>query len=148
MTKSLEHKIATVEERVARLKSVFKELDRLEDYLSAPDRKDIAERNLQVAIEACLDIGKIIIAEEGFREPGDSKGIFVVLSEEGIVSSESLSFLIPMAGMRNVLVHGYDKVDDSLIYGIIKKRLKDFHQVLTEIRKSEELRLKPTGTPG
>jgi uncharacterized protein YutE (UPF0331/DUF86 family) len=40
----------------------------------------------------------------------------------------------PMAGTRNILVHGYDKVDDGLIYGILKGHLDDFDIFLTEIR--------------
>ena len=39
-----------------------------------------------------------------------------------------------MAGTRNILVHGYDKVDDSLVYGILKRHLDDFDIFLTEIR--------------
>lgn len=38
-----------------------------------------------------------------------------------------------MAGTRNVLVHGYDKVDDTIIFGILKKHLGDFKRFLTEI---------------
>ena len=34
--------------------------------------------------------------------------------------------MVPMAGTRNILVHGYDKVNDSLIYGILKRHLDDF----------------------
>jgi uncharacterized protein YutE (UPF0331/DUF86 family) len=33
-----------------------------------------------VAIEACLDIGKIIISLEGLEEPKDNKAVFAVLS--------------------------------------------------------------------
>ncbi len=29
--------------------------------------------------------------------------------------------MAPVAGTRNILVHGYDKIDDSLIYGILKR---------------------------
>jgi uncharacterized protein YutE (UPF0331/DUF86 family) len=42
--------------------------------------------------------------------------------------------MIPMAGTRNILVHGYDKVDDSLIYGILKRHIDDFKVFLKEIR--------------
>lgn len=95
---------------------------------------DIAERNIQVAIEACLDIGKIIIANQGLAEPEDNKGIFSVLAEAGIITKESLSFLTPMAGTRNILVHGYDRIDDALIYGIIKKHLINFEDFLNQVR--------------
>jgi len=136
LEKSLERKIKSVEERLERLKALSKSLSSLEDYQTSKDTKDIAERNIQVAIETCLDIGKIIISREGLNEPKDNKGIFVVLSEAGYLTSENLSFMVPMAGTRNILVHGYDKVDDSLVYGILKRHIGDFYLFLKQIKNN------------
>jgi uncharacterized protein YutE (UPF0331/DUF86 family) len=136
MTKSIERKIKKVEERLQRLKMLEGALSSFTDYQKSLDAKDIAERNLQVAIETCLDIGKIIISIERLNEPKDNKGIFVVLSESGYLSEESISFMLPMAGTRNILVHGYDKIDDSLIYGILKRHLFDFTAFLNEIKNN------------
>jgi len=41
--------------------------------------------------------------------------------------------MVPMAGTRNILVHGYDKVDDGLVFGILKRRLPDFRLFINEI---------------
>ena len=41
-----------------------------------------------------------------------------------------------MAGTMNVLVHGYDKVEDSVIYGVIKRHLDDFGVFLKEIKEN------------
>ncbi len=106
------------------------------EYQSSPDYKDIAERNIQVAIESCLDIAKIVISSKELPEPKDNKGVFAVLAEAGILSDKSLKFLVPMAGTRNVLVLGYDKVEDSVIYGVIKQHLKDFAVFLKEINEN------------
>jgi uncharacterized protein YutE (UPF0331/DUF86 family) len=57
-----------------------------------------------------------------------------VLAEAGILRDASLKFLVPMAGTRNVLVHGYDKVEDSVIYGVLKRHLGDFGVFLKEIK--------------
>ena len=137
MMKSIEKKIMTVEARVLKLKSMSKNINSFEEYLSSQDNIDIAERNIHVAIEACMDIGKIIIANKNLKEPADNKGIFTVLAEAGLINKKSLGFLIPMAGTRNILVHGYDRVDSALIYGIIKKHLQDFNEFLRQV--SEEV---------
>jgi len=134
MKKSIERKIKSIEERLHRLKTLENTLSSFPDYQKSIDAKDIAERNLQVAIETCLDIGKIVISTEGLNEPKDNKGIFVILSEAGYLSKKSISFMAPMAGTRNILVHGYDKIDDSLIYGILKRHLDDFAIFLKEIK--------------
>ena len=126
----------------------MKRLEQLSDTLSSfnkyqvsTDVKDIAERNIQVAIEGCLDIAKIVISSKELPEPKDNKGVFTVLAEAGILSDASLKFLVPMAGTRNVLVHGYDKVEDSVIYGVLKRHLDDFAVFLKEIKENH---LNPT----
>ena len=127
----IEAKIAVVQERVRRL-SRFSGMS-FESYLKDLTTKDAIERNIEVAIQACIDIAKMIIKKEGLREPEDNKGVFVVLAENGLISEESLRFLIPMAGTRNVLVHGYDKIDDTIVFGVLKKHLNDFYRFLKEI---------------
>jgi len=134
--KTIERKMKALGERLERLEQLCKEFSSFNEYQASLDAKDIAERNLQVAIEACLDIGKIIISAKKLNEPKDNKGIFVVLAEGGIISHKSLDFLLPMAGARNILVHGYDKVDDGLIYGVIKSHLDDFAKFLREIKEN------------
>jgi uncharacterized protein YutE (UPF0331/DUF86 family) len=134
--KSIDKKIKSVQERVQRLKSLSEGISSFDTYQSSTDLKDLTERNLQLAIEACLDIGKIIIATEGLEEPKDNKGVFAVLAEAGILDKQLLTFLIPMAGARNILVHGYDKIDDSLIYGVLKRHTDDFSMFLKEISRN------------
>ncbi len=128
-------KMEVVEDRVRRLSLYGRELP-FDAYLSDTKTKDAVERNLQVALQACIDIGKMIVRAEGFRQPEDNKGVFVVLAENGIISDASLAFLLPMAGTRNVLVHGYDKVDDATIYGVIQKRLPDLERFLVEVKEN------------
>jgi uncharacterized protein YutE (UPF0331/DUF86 family) len=134
--KTIEKKIKAVQDRVKRLEQLSDTLSSFDKYQASPDVKDIAERNIQVAIEGCLDIAKIVISSKELPEPKDNKGVFTVLAEAGILSDASLKFLIPMAGTRNVLVHGYDKAEDSVIYGVLKRHLDDFAAFLKEIKEN------------
>ena len=134
--KSIEKKFGILKERLGKLKTLSKNIKSFEQYISSTDSKDIAERNVQVAIETCLDISKIIISALELHEPKDNKGVFTVLAEANILSENSLKFLIPMAGTRNILVHGYDKVEDNIIYGVLKRHLGDFDLFLKEIQKN------------
>lgn len=84
------------------------------------------ERLLPTAIEACLDIGKRIIAQERFRFPQDNQDVFSILGEEGIIPQTLCARLQDMARFRNLLVHEYAKIDNAIVYGILKKRLGDF----------------------
>jgi len=134
--KTIERKIKAVQDRVKRLERLAEDINSFGEYQTSPDFKDIAERNIQVAIEGCLDIAKIVISSKGLAEPKDNKGLFTVLAEAGILSDASFKFLVPMAGTRNVLVHGYDKVEDSVVYGVIKRHLDDFGVFLKEIKEN------------
>lgn len=83
------------------------------------------ERTLHLAVEACLDIGQHIIAQEGFRTPKDNKDVFQILAEEGIVPETLLPTLVAMARFRNLIVHDYTRIDDAAVFGILKRRLGD-----------------------
>jgi uncharacterized protein YutE (UPF0331/DUF86 family) len=146
--KTIEKKIKAVQDRLKRLEQLSGTLSSFDKYQASPDVKDIAERNIQVAIEGCLDIAKIVISSKELPEPKDNKGVFTVLAEAGILSDASLKFLVPMAGTRNVLVHGYDKVEDSVIYGVLKRHLDDFAVFLKEIKENHLNRTNGTDSSG
>lgn len=95
-------------------------------YVEDVRLKKAVERSLQVAVEACLDIGRRLIALEGFRYPEDNKDVFQVLYEAGVVPGNLLPALVDMVRFRNLIVHDYARVDDAKVYGILKKRLTDF----------------------
>jgi len=107
------------------LKSERDQLRSFSEYQENIRLKKAIERGLQTAVKACLDIGRRLIALEGFRYPEDNQDVFRVLHEEH-VPDDLLTTLLDMARFRNLIVHGYARIDDSLVYGILKKRLGDF----------------------
>ena len=79
--KTIERKMIAVQERVLRLRQLTEKLTSFDDYNNSDDARDIAERNFQIAIEACLDIGKIIISQKKkLPEPKDYKSVFLALA--------------------------------------------------------------------
>jgi uncharacterized protein YutE (UPF0331/DUF86 family) len=92
------------------------------------------ERSLQVAVEICLDIGRRIVALEGFRYPDDNQDVFSVLGEEGLVPRDLLPALLDMARFRNLIVHDYARIDDGKVYAILKGRLGDFDAFAEAVR--------------
>ena len=94
-----------------------------------------AERTLHLAIEACLDLGNHIIADEGFREPADNRSVFKVLGEQGILDPDLQERLMDMASFRNLIVHSYGTIDHTIVYGVIQKRLTDFEDFAAAVMK-------------
>lgn len=105
------------------------------------------ERTLHLAVEVCLDVGQQIIAREGFRMPEDNKDVFVVLSDQEVLPGELLPDLISMAKFRNLIVHDYARIDNHVVFSILKRRLGDFDAFAQAIARYLEAP-QSTGTEG
>jgi uncharacterized protein YutE (UPF0331/DUF86 family) len=68
-----------------------------------------AERYLQLAIQAVLDISNHVVADTDSRLPSDNKELFQVLATRKIISAALARRLVSMAGRRNILVHATGK---------------------------------------
>lgn len=124
--------------RVARIRTELRHLARLrtltrQEFLASPIELHAAERELQVVIEACLDIGHHVIAREGLRRPGDYRDVFAVLREAGIVATDLGARLEDMASFRNRLVHGYLDVDPDRVYDVGRNELGDVEAFVAAI---------------
>jgi len=124
-----------------------KERDALAGFREYEDNarlKRAVERSLQVSIGICLDIGRRIISEKGFRYPEDNKDVFQVLAEQEILSQSLLPALLNMARFRNLVIHDYARIDDSQVYAILTQRLVDldtFARAMVDYLEGEEDRL-------
>jgi uncharacterized protein YutE (UPF0331/DUF86 family) len=97
----------------------------LETYLENKLVRRAVERTLHLAVQVCLDIGQHLIAQQGFRTPADNKDVFAVLGEEGLIPKELLPRLVTIAQFRNLIVHDYARIDNHVVFGILKRRLGD-----------------------
>ncbi len=98
----------------------------LQEYRERYYERKAAERLLQEAIEAALDINAHVIAESGRAVPEDYHAGFLKLAELGILPLELAQELAPAAGLRNRLVHGYDTIDDAKVLAAIGRTLELF----------------------
>ena len=72
------------------------------------------------AIEACVDVAQHICATEGWGPPADNGDAVRLLGERGILTPELAVSMRKAVGFRNVLVHDYIEVDDSIVVGRLK----------------------------
>jgi len=107
-----------------------------EELLGDPDRLAGVKYRFVVAIETCIDAAQHVIASEGFRAPSDFADAFAVLGEAGVLRSEQLPALQEMARFRNLLVHGYQRIDDRRVLEILGSRLDDLHAFRAQIARS------------
>ncbi len=90
--------------------------------------QDITERNLEVAIQAILDIGNHIIAASGWQSPDSYADVLDTLTEHGVLPETFVLKLRGMAQFRNILVHEYLKIDHKTVYNILQTKVDQFEQ--------------------
>jgi len=102
----------------------FKEVER-EKFVADADTHHLAERYLQLAVEAALDIAHHIIADRGYAAPSSYRDAFAILTKQGVVPAALAARLQYWAGLRDVLVHGYLEVDHGVAWDAIRDDLED-----------------------
>jgi predicted nucleotidyltransferase len=50
----------------------------------------------------------------------------MALHEEGILNQDLFEIMEKMAKFRNIIIHRYDKADEAIVVGILKRHLDDF----------------------
>ena len=72
------------------------------------------------AIEACVDVAQHICATEGWGPPADNGDAVRLLGDHGVLTPELAVSMRKAVGFRNVLVHDYIEVDDSIVVDRLK----------------------------
>ena len=106
---------------------------KIDDFLSDFKYYDSAKYNLQVAIEAMIDIGNHIISRLHYEPPKTYADTFEILKSHEILTKDKVDNYKLMAKFRNRIVHFYDEIGEKEIYEIIQNNLKDFEVFLQDI---------------
>jgi len=93
------------------------------------------EHTLQLAIQATLDIASQIVSARRLGEPETNRALFDRLLRAGLVDGELADTLDAMARFRNILVHGYQEVDHTVVRKILDHHLDDLLAFTRAIRQ-------------
>ena len=107
--------------RARRLEDELARLERArglgrDEYLGDRDAQILVERALEIAIQACIDIGAHLVAALGYGVPDDYADVFSRLSERGGLDRELAERLKQASRQRNLLVHVYLEIDHAKIW--------------------------------
>ncbi len=110
--------------RLARLERLVEQLEEVRAegeaaYLADERLRAMTERWLQLAIQACIDIGAQLVSELSADAPADYAGVFKALADAGALEVELADRLARAAGLRNVLVHLYLDLDDRQVFAAL-----------------------------
>jgi len=107
----------------------------LDSFLADIDLQEVISFNLHLAIENCTDLAAHIISAEGLGVPGSGSEMFYLLEENGYLSRTLTEKMIKAVGLRNLIVHEYDKIDLNRLFEIINKDTKDINDYVASIFK-------------
>lgn len=90
---------------------------------------------LQMAAQAALDAASHIVSDERLGEPQTYRELFALLQAAGWLPADLSARMQAMAGFRNLVVHGYAKVDPRILQDIVLHRLDDLLEYVETIRQ-------------
>ena len=95
------------------------------EFLADPEHYGSAERFLQLALEALLDMGSHVIADVGLGVVNQGRDIPRLFREHGYIDSALEEKWLRMIGFRNILVHAYLQLDRRHVYRVLRNDLDD-----------------------
>ncbi len=104
-----------------------------DEYLQDLYKRKATERLLQELIEAAIDINVHMIVATGHTVPDDYYESFIRAGELKIISLDLAQKLAPSAGLRNRLVHEYDRLDHSMVLKAVNMAEELFPQYIKAI---------------
>lgn len=129
---------ALVEKLLAHIETCVRELREIahvERVATDIRERRFVEHTLQIAIQAALDIASHIVSDRRLGEPATNRELFEQLAADGWFGTPLTDALRRMAGMRNVLVHGYAKVSPEHLRRAVTENLDDLIAYVAVIRR-------------
>jgi uncharacterized protein YutE (UPF0331/DUF86 family) len=114
----IQRKITVIIENLKALETI-KDMTK-EEYLTDLYKRKATERLLQELIEAAIDINIHIISATSHPIPDDYYESFLRMGELSVISLDLAERLAPSAGLRNRLVHEYDRLDHSMVLTAVR----------------------------
>lgn len=129
-----------VRERLLRLEEVtsrLEELARVDLRTERPGFRDewAIERGLHLGAEIIFDVGNHILSAHFGTSAEDYEDILVQLAGRGVIPEPLLDRLKGLGGFRNILVHGYLRVDPERVRESLRKAPVEFSDFAGAIRQ-------------
>lgn len=132
-TERINQKLQEVEESLEIIKEGLP--DEIDEFKLLGLVKDGIYKRLEFCIQNLIDIFSMIYSSLHLGVPQSIDDVFVELVHKKIFSKEIISLVQEMKGLRNILIHRYGKINEKIVYGLLKERLDDFERIIAAIEK-------------
>jgi len=106
-----------------------------EEILKDSGKMHIAERLVQLVVDAIIDINQDIIKELDLKPMEDFQSTFYTLAENNILPKDFAEKIAPVVAVRNRIVHGYESLDKELFIRNLRKNYFDFGKYIKLIEE-------------
>jgi uncharacterized protein YutE (UPF0331/DUF86 family) len=127
-------KLRTMSGYYSELKKITDSLE-LDTYISNILIRRAVEREIQLIVECATDINNMILRKLKMGPAKDYFNSFIDLAENDVIKMEFALKIAPSTGLRNILIHEYQKIDDVIVFRSIKDVLSYYNQYLEIITK-------------
>jgi len=132
-----------IEQHIQNMEDALAQLSKYQNIAFEDFEKDlslvwIVERGLEILIQNLLDIGAHILASQIKNDWEDYSEVIIKLGKHEVVPKEFSERIKGMAGLRNILVHEYMRIDLEKLLNSLKYHLEDFVQFIRHIRSYQE----------
>lgn len=105
---------------------ILKDLEgvKMEEYLADIRQQLVAERLLEIIIQAAIDINRYILKSRQSMENLTNEKTFLEMGQSEIISPELAQLLASSGGFRNILAHQYLQIDHRLVFDLIQEALE------------------------
>jgi len=105
----------------------------IDDILADNFKYHTAERLFQLIVDEMVDINIHIIKNENIGAPDDLESTFKLLGLYKVLKSNFADAISPVVGLRNMIVHRYEKLNRKKFIENIKKEYEDFKEYIIQI---------------
>ena len=125
---------------INKLESIQKCIKRInEEYEDNPNnlndyrKMDAIVLNLQRTCEMVTDIAMYIVSMRNLGIPQTKKEAFELLYKNDLIAEEVCNNMKKMIGFRNIAVHDYKQIDETILQDVIENHLKELEEFAREM---------------
>ena len=136
-TEVKERKISRLQRNLSYLKTIAS--ISLDEFLDNFEKKLACRYTIQECVQICIDIAFHLCIVNKFGEPTNYKDSFKILNQNHILSNQLSRKMQNWVGLRNLISHIYEEVDDSRIFSFIEKDLHDFDEFISVLNQLQKI---------
>jgi uncharacterized protein YutE (UPF0331/DUF86 family)/predicted nucleotidyltransferase len=131
----VQRQVKQLREAITILRSLGEE--KREEFTTDYHIYGLAERYLQLAIEACLQICGTLVASLGLRRPEGFHELLSIVASQKIIPQALAYRLEVLTNLRDSLVHDPGTLDHDLLYEHIQQRLDDLKMFADTVEEKQ-----------